>query len=606
MEATEPRLRRDDDYAAFRALDGAHALRRAVPHGYVDYHAHPMPGSQVVYFNYELAREMGLISASHPDRMTRGLRQALVDTFAIRIVNEQHARRDPGAHRGARGPYMATRYLQMQHPGRTGRTSGDGRGIWLGSVTSDRGAWDVSACGTGSTRLCPATAWTGRHYKTGSRVAAYGCGTASVFEGVIAALQSASFRRNGIGTERVLAVMGLPDGLGVTVRAYPSLLRPAHFLVWLRQRDLRALRGVAELFWNRHASRGAFPPIGGGARWHHLARWVATSFARAAATYESEYVFCWLDWDGDNVLMDGSVLDYGSVRQFGLFHREYRYDDGPIWSTTIPEQRRKARTIVQNFAQIRDALLGRPLRPLREYRHDPVVRRFEREFETHRLRLLLRGAGFDERSARALLSGSRPLVERFRREHRWFERASKRRRRAVADGITRDAVYSTRDILRELPVRYLVAPVPIGAGDFLEIAASTYAARADRKPTPSRAARARRFQRLYLALIHEAARRTGATPRSTLRGVARRSAVVNRFARLTGDSAIDAARRLARTWRRLGCDGVHAVLHRLVEEHATLPAPRRDRRAIPEVGGPVASRALRVIRESVSTHRHGL
>ena len=85
----------------------------------------------------------------------------------------------------------------------------------------------------------------------------------------------------------------------------------------------------------------------------HLAERVAIDFARAAATFEHEYIFCWLDWDGDNCLTNGGILDYGSVRQFGLFHREYRFDDGPRWSTSIVEQRNKARYIVQTFAQAR-------------------------------------------------------------------------------------------------------------------------------------------------------------------------------------------------------------------------------------------------------------
>src|SRR4029079_1641315 len=128
-------------------------------------------------------------------------------------------------------------------------------------------------------------------------------------------------------------------------------------------------------------------------------------------------IFGGLDGDADNVLLDGSIIDYGSVRQFGLYHREYRFDDGPRWSTTIPEQRRMARLIVQNFAQIRDYLATGRKRPLAAYRKDPALGLFDATFEEWRLRLLLRKVGFPASAAEVLLSRRPGLVRRFRREH---------------------------------------------------------------------------------------------------------------------------------------------------------------------------------------------
>ena len=607
MEATLADPRADAVYEPFRALDGSHPLRDAVRRGFVDYRARRVRGAEVVYFNFELARELGLIPGDHPDRMTPGLRRASLETFAITIVNEydkEHGIETPGRDL-LPGTYMATRYLQIQHPGRRGATSGDGRSVWIGSIGADGKTWDVSACGTGVTRLCPATAATERFYKTGSRRACYGCGTASVFEGFSAALMSESFHRNGIATERVLAVLSVPGGFGITVRAYPSLLRPAHFFVWLKQNDTASLRGAAELFYERQVLNGAFPPLRGAARWRRLASSVARSFGRAAATFESEYVFCWLEWDGDNVLMDGGVLDYGSVRQFGLFHREYRYDDGPRWSTTIPEQRRKARYLVQCFAQVRDALIHGRKRALSTYRNDPAVRQFDREFENHRLRLLLRNIGFKPAVASALLASQREAVERFRVEHRYFERASSGRRLTVTDGITRNAVYSTRDLLRELPVSYLADERPLSAREFLGIAASTYASRRDVRPTPSRARRVRAFQRAYLELIRAGASAAGTEPPDLLRDVAARSATINRFARITGDASIDVAARLSRTRSRLDPEATYAVIRALVEEHATLPG-KRAAPPEPPPREPAARRAVEALRESIAGNRHGL
>ncbi|HKQ62267.1 MAG TPA: hypothetical protein VJS92_13330, partial [Candidatus Polarisedimenticolaceae bacterium] len=504
-------------FPRFRQLDGSHPFQREVPGGYIEYGARRIRGAEVVYFNFLLAQEMGLLPARHPQRLTSALRRTILDTFSLEILNEYHLRRCTPVRVEDRlpGRYMATRYLQLQHPGRRGRTSGDGRSVWNGTVRWRGRSWDVSSCGTGSTRLSPATAWSNRFYKTGSRAVSYGCGTASVEDGLAAALMSETFHANGIATERVLAVLELPNGYAINVRAAPNLIRPSHFFVHLKQGNLAALRGLAALFLERQVRNGVLPRRRGPQRWSQLAESIARTFARTAALFESEYVFCWLDWDGDNVLADGGIIDYGSVRQFGLFHREYRFDDGPRWSTTIPEQRRKARLIVQNFVQIRDFLRRGRLRPLARFARDRTLRVFDAEFDRALLERLLHNVGFEPAAAAALLRRHEALVRRFRREHAYFERArAARGPRRVPDGITWNAIFSTRDVLRELPGRLLRRGEPLPAAEFLELAASTYASRADRSPTPARRRRARAFQLRYLELVAASARDgAGSVPR---------------------------------------------------------------------------------------------
>ena len=63
------------------------------------------------------------------------------------------------------------------------------------------------------------------------------------------------------------------------------------------------------------------------------------------------------EWGRDNILTDGSILDYDSVPQFGLYYGGYRFEDTDRFSTSIPEQKRKAREIFQRFKQVRDLLL---------------------------------------------------------------------------------------------------------------------------------------------------------------------------------------------------------------------------------------------------------
>jgi hypothetical protein len=557
-------------YAAFARVDGRHPYRAAVPGGHVDYRARRLRDGEIAFFNYGLAREMGLIPAGHPDVMTPGLRRAILDTFAIVIVNEYDiahgtrvSSRDLLPH-----PYMATRYLQLQHPGRQGITSGDGRSVWNGSIRHAGVTWDLSSCGTGVTRLCPATAETKRFYKTGSRTASYGCGTASVDEGMAAAVFSEVLRRNGVATERVLAVIALANGYAINVRAARNLLRPSHLFAPLKQNDIGRLTATVDYAIERERANGAMPPSRTAEEGYRtFAHSRAVAFGRAAATFEREYVFCWLDWDGDNVLLDGGIVDYGSVRQFGLFHREYRFDDGPRWSTTIPEQKAKARAIVRCFAQIVDAVITGHRKPLSAFARDPLLRAFDAAFAETRDRLLLRHAGFDRRTEDLLLARARPLIQRFDRAHGWFETArSARGPVAVPDGITWDAIYSTRDLLRELPRIYARDPRPVPAGTVLDIAASTYASRADRKATPARRRRARELQLAYLALARRAARLTGRSVRAVLATLAARSSAINAYARVTGDAVAHAAVRLARARKTLGPDAMYQVVDRFAQQ----------------------------------------
>lgn len=566
-------LARDQSpYTAFARIDGRHPYRDAVPGGHVDYRARRRRDGEVAFFNYGLAREMGLIPADHPDSMVKALRAAILDAFAIVIVNEYdlaHGVRVPPRDLLPK-PYMATRYLQLQHPGRCGATSGDGRSVWNGTWRHAGVSWDVSSCGTGVTRLCPATAQTRRFYKTGSRTASYGCGTASVEEGLAAAVMSEALHRGGIPTERVLAVIALPGGFAVNVRVARNLLRPSHLFAPLKQNDLIRLKSAVDYAMARERKNGAMPFTRSAVEGYRaFAETAAKAFGRAAAIFEREYVFCWLDWDGDNVLLDGSIVDYGSVRQFGLYHREYRYDDGPRWSTTIPEQKAKARGIVQCFAQIADALIAGRRAPLSAFSRDPLLAIFDASFVETRDRLLLSHAGYDKKMETLLLSRARPLVARFDRAHRWFETArSTRGRVRVPDGITWNAVYSTRDLLRELSQLYARDARPLAPDAILELAVSSYATRADRRPTPAKRRRAREFQSAYLALARRAARLSGRPMRVVLADCAARSSTINAYARITGDAVAHAAARLAKARKTLGPDGVFTVVDRFARRHA--------------------------------------
>ena len=599
-------------YPRFRRIDGTHPWKRRVAGGFVDYTARRRRDGQVGFFNFALAKEMGLIPRSHPERLNPELSRAILRTFGLQILNEwdylhrtRVAARDRLPH-----TYMATRYLQLQHPSRRGTTSGDGRSVWNGTITHQGVTWDVSSCGVGVTRLCPATAIEGRFFRSGSRTASYGCGTAALGEGISAALLSETFHRNGIATERVLAVIALPNGQAINVRAGRNLLRPSHFFAPLKQNDLPRLRAAIDVFAERQIANGEWPRMPPGpARDRYLAEACARGFARAAATFESEYVFCWLDWDGDNVLADGGIVDYGSVRQFGLYHREYRFDDTDRWSTTIPEQRQKARSIAQCFAQIRSFLLEGKKRPLGEFAHDPVLRIFDREFAAQKTRLLVRKLGVRPETGAFLLRARRRELERFRRAFGYFERArSARGPQKVPDGLTWNAVFSTRDLLRELPERVRArGGEPIPGRELLQLGLSSYAARADRRASRTRLRMAGRFQRAWLSLLRAAAAHEGRPLEALLAEVARRSAVINRRDRITGDGVDYATDRLIRDRRRLSSGKLHRVIAAFLDhQDLTPPEPAGDRAPPARPPAHDVRRVLDRLIEAVAEMRHGL
>ncbi len=603
---TVPRhaLLREDPYPRFRALDGTHALKRAAPAAYVAYGARRRRGGRVSFFNFPLAREMGLVHHDHPEVLTPALARTILETFSLTIINEWDLER--GTKVSARdrlpGTYMATRYLQLQHPDRCGRTSGDGRSVWNGSVRHRGTSWDVSSCGTGVTRLCPATAAENRFFKTGNRYASYGCGTAALAEGFSTLLMSETFHRNGIHTERVLAVIEFPGGLAINVRAAANLFRPSHFFVHLKQGDRASLEGCVDLFIERQIANGDWPRIEGRARrLRFFAAQTARTFARIAATFESEYIFCWLDWDGDNILADGGIIDSGSVRQFGLYHREYRFEDVDRMSTTIPEQRRKARHIVQNFAQIRDFLLSGHKRPLARFRCDPILALFDDEFVQTKRRLLLHKLGLEPALAARVLQREPERLASFERVHAWFERArSSRGQVKVADGLSWNAIYCTRDVLRELPARWLRQPEGVTAEEILSIVTTRYASRADRRITPARRRKAAELRDAYASLLEAAAPHAGCTLSSLLQRIVPRVAVINRADRITGDGIDFATARLMRNRKRLSSRELHDLVARFVE-HQNL-SPKRSagsaRRAEPaEPVARVLDRMLRVVRE---------
>ena len=528
-------------YPMFAKINGEHPFKTQVPDGRLEYRARTKKGGKIAFFNYELAKLMGLLPKEHPSELTPELEKQILETFSLQIINEWDIENQVKFPEEEIRPntYMATRYLQLQHPDKTGRTSGDGRTMWNGTIRHQGVTWDISSCGTGGTRLSPAVNINKKFFQTGDPSISYGCGCSEVGEGLETLFFSEVLGKNKLRTERLLAIVEYDKGLAINVRAYPNLMRPSHFFGHLKQGNLKALKQVTDYYIERQVLNGDWPDIRSRSpaeRYGQLLERVCRAFAETTARFEDEYIFCWLDWDGDNILMDGGIIDYGSIRQFGLFHSEYRYDDVQRFSTTILEQKQKARYTVQCFAQVVDFILHKKKRPLGDFRNHPVLRKFDQVFEEAKYRNLLHKIGIREKNADIILKNHLNELRVFRRAYTYFERAkSQRGTYKVADGINRDAVFCMRDILRELPQMILTRGDIISPDEFTEIIRSSYAKKADLRLTAMRRHQIDRFQKSYLKLMDLMARALKKERAQVLIDVTMRSSVINKYDRVTGD-----------------------------------------------------------------------
>ena len=529
-------------YPSFSKLNGEHPFKTKVPEGRVEYKARYKKGGKVAFFNFDLAKEMGLIPKTHDNVLNPELERELLETFSLVIINEYDVINNIKFPEEEIHPhtFMATRYLQLQHPDKTGKTSGDGRSVWNGTVRHQGVTWDVSSCGTGGTKLSPASNINKKFYQTGDPSISYGCGLSEVAEGLETLFFSEVLGQNGFKTERVLAIVEYEKGLAINVRANPNLMRPSHFFGHLKQGNYTALKNVADYYIARQIENKAWEQTqfkSDKEKYYYLAEQVAKAFSETAAKFEDEYIFCWLDWDGDNILMDGGIIDYGSIRQFGLFHGEYRYDDVQRFSTTILEQKQKAKYIVQCFIQIADFLSTKKKKSLSQFRKHDIIDNFDKNFLACKTKNLLQKFGLKKDEQEFLMKNHMGQVTKFRKVFSYFERAkSKRGAYKVADGINRDALFSMRDIMRELPQLFLTKNTTLSFQEFTEVIKSSYAKKSDLRLTPIRKKQISRFQNVYMSLVKILEKHQAESRNYILLEITMRSSIINKYDRVTGDS----------------------------------------------------------------------
>ncbi|MGZ5278787.1 MAG: hypothetical protein ACXWC9_02520 [Pseudobdellovibrionaceae bacterium] len=550
--------------------------------GHVPYRVRELRTGEVAYFNFALAKEMGLIPANHPHEMTESLQAKLIETFSIQIINEYDEltkrRIDPSTIKPKK--YMASRYLQLQHSNKQGKTSGDGRGIWNGIVQHRGRVWDVSSRGTGVTCLAPGAVEANRPLKTGGGSFGYGCGLAEIDELYGAAILAETMHLQGVQTERVLCVIDLGRGYGIGVRAAPNLLRPAHIFMYLKQNRLEDLKKSVDYFMDRQMQNGVWKcRAKGPSKYDELAAEIGRSFAEFTAKLDIDYIFAWLDWDGDNVLADAGIIDYGSVRQFGLRHDQYRYDDVERFSTNLNEQRLKARLMVQVFVQIADYLKTGKKKALKSFAKHSIVTDFNKQFSHYRSHRLLYRMGFNQGQRENILKNPK-LFEQFDREYSYFEKAKiSGKIEKVADGVNHPPLFNMRLILKDLPAYYQkngFENQQMKESEFYKTILSSFAKQRDAQMRAKHVQHIQSFQQLYKQLIVAAA---GAQkPSAILRGLSERARLMNREDRITGNALIQIVFEImAQVKRGMSHMQVQSLIELLVYSHLGLPEVQASR-----------------------------
>jgi uncharacterized protein YdiU (UPF0061 family) len=566
-------------YEKFKELDGTHPWRKVSPDGFIDYRARYRPKGRVLYFNFPLARELELIPPDHPHLINKDLERAILETFSLQIINEydlKQGKRYPAKTVKAR-PFMATRYLQTQHRNKQGKTSGDGRSIWNGCLQTSNLIFDISSRGTGATMLSPGAQQSNGAVETGDESYGYSSGLAELDEMVGSAVMSEIFYRQGIPTERCLAVIGFTDGSAIGVRSAPNLIRPAHIFRYLKMGRHAELKASVDYFIKREVENHFWKvPLAAPAKYERALDYLAHSYGKMAALLEEEYIFNWLAWDGDNMLASGAILDYGSIRQFAAKHDKYRYKDVDRYSASLAEQRYWARLIVQTFAQAMAFICSGEKRNLREFKTAEALRAFDSAFAAESNYRILWRIGFTPEQINELLRNAREEVKHFHRSLTYFEDLKVARGiEKLQDGFTHKPVFLIRNLLRQMPAYYLAQSLNREDDEtaympddiFLGVMAASYVGKRDLKLTPSRRAHVRNFQQCYLRLISS----LGKPFDEVLKTLQERSAVINHRHRLTGDALIFIIEEVIAIKGKIKVTGLQEALDAFIESQVLVP-----------------------------------
>ena len=599
-------------YDKFDEIDGRHPWRDVSPDGYVDYQARYRPQGRVLFFNFPLAKEMGLIPPDHPSSINKDLEHVILNTFSLQIINEydlQKGRKFPPETIKPH-PFMATRYLQTQHRNRQGKTSGDGRSIWNGYVKSENLIFDISSRGTGATILSPGAQVADGVVATGDESFGYSSGLADLDEMLGSAVMSEIFYRQGIPTERCLTVIGFPDTSAIGVRSAPNLIRPAHIFRYLKQSRHAEVKASIDYFIDREVANGVWqiPPDDPKERYAKALDYFARSYAKLAALLEEEYIFNWLSWDGDNMLASGAILDYGSIRQFAAKHDKYRFKDVDRYSASLAEQRGWARTLVQVFAQAMAFIESGVKENLNAFRKAECLRVFDEAFASERDQRMLWRIGFTPEQINYLMQNAQKEIRDFDRGLSYFEdRKVRKGIEKLPDGFTHNPVFLIRNLLRMLPAYYVAQTISrvddtsayMPGEIFCRMMAASYVGKRDLEPTP---ARVTQFQESYLRLVAA----LGGPMDMVLKTLQERSAIINHRHRITGDAVTWIIEEVIAMKGKIRTDGLQEALDAFIDSQVLIPGKWQPVPPEKLESNTLKSQLLQKIQQNLETYKESI
>jgi len=426
------------------------------------------------------------------------------------------------------------------------------------------------------------------------------------------AVMSEIFYRQGIPTERCLAVIGFPDATAIGVRTAPNLIRPAHMFRYLKQGRHEELKASVDYFIDREIENGFWKiPPEGDERYTTALDYFARSYAKFAALLEEEYIFNWLSWDGDNMLASGAVLDYGSIRQFAAKHDKYRYKDVDRYSASLAEQRGWARTLVQVFAQVMAFIQSGVKENLNNFKNADCVRVFDEAFVNEREQRMLWRIGFTPEQIAYLMNNARKEITDFDRSLSYFEdRKVSKGVEKLPDGFTHNPVFLIRNLLRLLPSYYLAQTISrfdetsgyMPDDIFCRIMAASYVGKKELTPTPATAAHVRNFQECYLRLVAA----LGGPFDLVLKTLQERSAVINHRHRITGDAVTWIIEEVMAMKGKIKVDGLQEAIDAFIDSQVLIPGKWQPVPPEKLNSNTLKSQLLQKIQQNLETYKESI
>ena len=411
----------------------------------------------------------------------------------------------------------------------------------------------------------------------------YGCGYSEVDEGLADVFFSEIFEHNHINTERILAILGFRGGRAITVRAHSNLLRPSHLFSYIKQNDFENLKKMVIYYIDRQEKNGAWlnlPKTQNKCYQYFLDKQIEV-FTHISSKFENEYIFCWLDWDGDNILMDGGIIDYGSVRQFGLFHDRYRFDDDERFSTTINEQKIKARYLIQTFIQLVDFLITGEKKNIKSFHNHPKLVEFDQKLEEKNINNFLYRFGFESNDRSYLIKKYSKTIKKMQKYFNHFEKfKGSNKLRKINDGVNQNPCFSMRNLLRELPHFYLISSRKLSFKEFMKVISTSFTRRSDLQPSFMKKKRVEKLQHHFLNLVDWICKKDKKSREDVLKILDQRSNVINKAERVTGDAITIIIDKICNRKTRLNCDYLYLLLQEFKSHQVFVPekySPKVDK-----------------------------